>query len=854
MSIPSKQPIRWRRAASISWREARSAPGKFLFVIISVAIGVGALVGVRGFNESFQKTLLEQARGLMAGDISARLMRQPSAAELSQLAALARRGVQQTWVTEMVSMVSVSPERPPLLVSLKAVDPAFYPFSGTVELEPSSSLKALLKDDTVIVAEELLIRMQTQVGASLKIGNANFRIAGILRREPDRLTGATGLGPRVLMTRTGLARAELLQRASRSGERLLLSLGSESSHVADIRTQVEHILPEANVTDFRESNPALTDRMRHSTEMMSLICLVAMVLGAIGVAMSMRAHLQQHMDTLAIMKSMGASSYDILRIYGLQTLLLGLAGGILGVGFGLGVQWILPSLLGNLLPVHPELRFPVRSVLGGLGTGVLTTLLFCLPPLLDVRRIRPVLVLRKMVEAEERKETWSIVRFWKEQKAQIAAALLLLLALGCIAALLSDSWMVGRRFTAVLSGTLVVLLALSSFALRSLRWFLGHARLHLPSALRHGLANLYRPGNQSAAVLAALGTGVMLILTVFLMQRSLVRDIYGTIGASIPNVFLVDVSSSELNGVRQLLAFQRGIQGKPEFLPVVSGRVAAINGISEEKQQLPRHLTRGGVLTWSDEVPMGSRILSGSWWDQNAKDGVAIESDTAKKLHLQVGSSIDFLVAGRLLQTHVVAVIRSDGQHIYGRAEYIFPQAMLKDAPVIWYGAAHVEPQRVAQVEKKLFEQYPTVTIINMADVFSMIEGVANQIILVVHFLAGFSMLAGVMILASSVASTRFRRVREVVVLKTLGATRRHVLSVFSVEFVVLGLLAGAVGVGFANLLTVLLLRKMELLFRFDPSASALALVCTGILAMATGWVASYRILGQKPLEILREE
>lgn len=852
--LTGKRPIGWRRAAAICWREARSTPGKFLFVVISVAIGVAALVGVRGFNESFQHTLLGQARGLMAADLSAHLMRRANAQELEKATTLEKSGIQTTWVTEMVSMASTPSDPVPLLVSLKAVDPSRYPFYGTASVAPSGTLREVLTDQTAVVGEDLLIRLKVKIGDPLQIGDGMFRIAGILQHEPDRLTAAAGLGPRVMISRAGLDRSGLMQLGSRGSDRLLLRLDPQEKDVAGIRKRVEAMLPDANVTDFREANPFLTDRLNHATEMLSLICLVAMVLGAIGVAMAMRAHLQQHMDTLAIMKSIGARSSDILRIYVLQTLLLGLAGGVLGVALGLCVEWILPSFLVRLLPLRPEMRFPWRSILGGLGTGVLTTLLFCLPPLLDVRRVRPNLVLRRAVEGSEGGTKASWLNWWRERKIQIVAVVLLLLALGGIAAALSDSWKVGRAFAVALVAVLVVLLSLAAGLLRLLRFFLNRVRLHLPTALRHGLANLYRPGNQSPSVLAALGTGVMLILTLYLTQNMMVSDINRTIGSGIPNVFFIDISSRELSGVQQLLAHQSGVGGHPEYLPVVGGRVSAINGVPEEQLKLPKFVTRGSSLSWSDELPLGDRIVQGKWWPPGEGNGVAVDEHAAQRLHVQLGTKITFLAGTRSIEVPVVALIHSDGQHIYARTSFVLPERVLAGLPVIWYAAAHVEPKKVADVEAALFAKYPTVTVINVADVFSMIEGVASQITMVVRFLAGFSMLAGVMILASSVASTRFRRIREVVVLKTLGATRRHVLSVFSVEFMVLGVLAGSVGVVFANLLTRFLLHLMQMSFHLEWAPGAVTLVATGILATATGWVASYRILGQKPLEILREE
>ena len=855
MAANQKPTLTWASAAKIAWRELQASRGKFIFVMLSVAVGVAALTGVRGFSDSFQKTLLGEARTIMAADLSARMFRQPTQEEEQQLNALASRGVERTEISDTVSMVSSPGDPVPLLVSLKAVDPQKYPFYGTAVLEPAGDLRQVLTDATVVVAEDLLIRLHTRVGASLKIGDSTFRIVAILVREPDRMSSGMGLGPRVMMTQSALEKSGLLQQGSRSGERFLFKLSSNSGNIATVRARLEQVLPDAQVTDFRESNPALTDGLKRSTGLLSLICLVAMVLGAIGVAMAMRAHLQQRVEVLAIMKSIGARSSDILRIYLFQTVLLGLVGGLIGASFGLGVEWIFPSLLGRFLPIRLDLQFPWHSALAGLATGILTTVLFCLPPLLQIRSVRPNLVLRRMVEEPSVQRSW-----WtrlRQNKAQWIIAIVILLGLGAIAAALSDSVVVGRWFAGALCALLIVILGMSALTLRVLRAFLSRTRMHLQSAVRHGLANLYRPGNQSAAVLAALGVGVMLILTVFLMQHGVIGEMKLTSGPNLPNIFLVDISSRELDGVKHLLAQQPAVRGAVETLPSLAGRIISVDGTATDGLKLknyPQRLLQTVSLTWSNALPEGSTMVQGTWWDKDDGQSLVVTEHIAQRLQLHLGSRIVFTSNGRTMQTTVVAVIRHNGQHVYSRSEFILTPRALAGLPVVWYGAAHVDPQQVGAVQRALFNAYPTVTVINIADVIETIQGVVQQITIVVRFLAAFSILAGAVILASSIASTQFRRVREVVVLKTLGAKRNHIAAVFSVEFIVLGLLAGFVGVIFANLLSRVLLHRLDVVFHMEWLATAIALVGTAVLATVTGWAASFRILGQKPLQVLREE
>lgn len=862
----AKRALSWKRAAAIGWRDLKSAPGKFGFVVLSVAIGVAALVGVRGLSDSFRATLNTQARSLLAGDLSARMFGAPTTDEQSKIAAIKTQGgetIRSTWVTESVSMASVSSFPTPMLVSLKAVDPGDYPYYGTAELEPEIPLAQALRDDSAIVAEEFLIRLNAHVGDTLRLGGRDFRITAVLQQEPDRITGGMGLGPRVMISQAALGHTGLLAPGSRATRRLLVKLPDKpprgvtaDAEAASVRKQLEAALPDAQVMDYREGNPALTRGLDNATSILSLICLVAMVLGAIGVAMAMHAHLEQRMDMLAILKAVGADSVDLLRIFLLQTLGLGLAGGLLGVAAGVGVMAALPAAFGRLLPVHVILHFPWQSALAGLATGLLTTLLFCLPPLLDVRSVRPVLVLRRLVEQGPRGIAAWFARWWA-RRLQLGIAVAVVAVLGGIAWALSDSPKVGGWFAFLFTVTLIVLLILAAVALWALRLFLRVTRLRLPSSLRHGLANLYRPGNQSAAVLAALGTGVMLIFTVYLMQKGLLRDLHETASPSLPNVFLIDVRTDEVDGVKAFFAHQPGISQQVSLIPVVTGRFISINGQPVEQikdQHYPRRMLESAELSWADSPPEGDKVTQGVWWKAPNAAEIAVGDGVAKRLHLGIGSTMDLETGGTERMLKVSAIFSSDGQHLAARMQFLLPSGLISDQPSTWYGGLHIDPKQVGSMERAFFAAYPTITVINVADVLERVEDVVDQITFVVRLLAGFSILAGLTILASSIASTRFRRMQEAVVLKTLGATRMRIVRTFSVEFSVLGLLAGAVGAIFANLLAHILLHRIDVAFVIDWKAGVVALAGTAVLATATGWLASYRILGLRPLEVLREE
>ncbi|MEO6965325.1 MAG: FtsX-like permease family protein, partial [Acidobacteriaceae bacterium] len=842
------------------WRDLSASWIKFSFVVIAVALGVGSLTGVRSFSLVFQRTLLEQARTLMAADLSATDYHAYTDEQLAELNQLQSQGVQHTLTTETVSMASTATSPNPVLVSLKAVDPSQYPYYGKVQLASGKLLRNVLQDQAAVVSEEFLLRMHTRVGDVLHLGNRSFVIADVLRSEPDRISSSFSIGPRVMTTQSALPSTGLLRPGSRASERMLFHLPARGTQqgmdIGELRKRVEAILPEAQVTDFREANPALVNGLNRSTAMLTLVCLVTMVLSAIGVGMAMHAHLQQRLETVAIMKALGARSSQVMRIYLIQTLFLGGVGALVGVGAGFGVARAFPYLLQRLISLPVEGRLALSPILIGMLTGILTTLLFTLPPLLEIRNFHPLRILRRNVEDEQGS---GMGKIFSRDPAQIVTIVVILVGLAAIAGSLTQSRVVGEWFAGGLLVVLIALLLAASGLLAAVTWAMQFQRRRLTPMMRQGLLNLQRPGNQSAAVLTSLGLGVMLMMTIYYVQHSIVRDLHRTSGSSNnPNVFLIDVGADELAGVKKLIAAQPAVHGALETIPIVSARILSLDGVSTDQlhiQHYPRRRLRSTSLTWSDDVPLGEKVAAGCWWTKdNTAPLVAVSDHTAKALHLKVGSQIKFLAGNSPIDTTVSAIYRSDGEHIYSRSQFVLQARSLVGLPVVWYAAFHADPARVGEVEKTLFAAYPTVTVINMADVLEVVRKVVDQIAMILRFVSVFVLLAGGIILASSVTATRFQRVREVAIFKSLGALRKQIISMLSVEFLMLGGIAGIVGVLSALVLSNILLHKLDVSFHPDWGISLVAAVATAILSGITGWLASYRILKQKPLQVLREE
>lgn len=855
--------LSWTTAWRIAQREMRASRGKFFFVVISVAVGVAALTGVRGFSNAFRQTLSERARSILAADLSARMFQQPTQKQEAALDALRQQGIDMTAVTEMAGMATQAGRFEPLLVALKAVNPDKYPFYGTVDLSPSMSQKQAFAENGIAVGDDLLVRLRMHIGDRLKLGEAEFTIRATVQSEPDRLSGSFAAGPRVLLSQSELDATHLLAPGSRAGQRILFLLPQKSDGAVEkLKAQVEEMLPEAQVTDYRETNPAVTLALDRATSLLSLVSLVALVLGAVGVAMAIRAHLAERLDTIAIMKALGAQTAHILRIYFLETLALGLTGALAGIVLGIGVQLGMPLLLAKMLGLVPDLHLSVASLLTGLVTGVVVTMLFTIPPLLDIREVRPILILRRnMQDGAVPGSRGALVRLKQRIQrapAQIAGMAAALAGVALAAILLSGSRFIGIVFTIGMLAALLVLMAAAALLLFALRKLLARVRFSLPYTVRHGLANLYRPGNPSAALLAALGVGVMMLGSVYFVQHAFIHDLNLATRPDLPNAFLIDIGRKEVEPLKEMLKKQRGVMGTPELVPVVPASITSIDGIEAANlkiKNMPQRALRSVQLTWSDTLPEGTNVIDGKFWNRGETAPLlALDERRAQRLHVHVGSRIVFQVGDSLIDTTLIAITKNNGQHAYSRADYIVPKAVLSDASTVWYGAVHIDPRYVGELQRAMFMQFPTVTVINVAQAMENLRGLLLQITRVIQFLAAFSIFAGLVILASAIAGTRYRRLREVVVLKTLGGTRWRIAGIFSVEFAMLGVVAGAIGILAANFVARSALTRMTLPWNPRLAISLCGILLTVILTVAAGWAASFRTLRQKPLEILREE
>jgi putative ABC transport system permease protein len=552
------------------------------------------------------------------------------------------------------------------------------------------------------------------------------------------------------------------------------------------------------------------------------------------------------------MKAVGARSNQVLQIYLLQTLWLGVAGGLLGVAVGAAVQRSFPWLIQQVFSLLPHVAWDWSFSLQGMSLGILATLLFTLPPLLNVRNVRPSLVFRRNM-ADAALETR---KHWREKIPSFAGALLILAGFSLIAVWLGGSWRMGGYFMAGLTASILLLFVVAALLLFSMRKSVARWNRHLPPVFRHGFANLYRPGNQAKSVLVALGVGVMFTLTTYLLQRTVLREVTREGPGKSGNLFLLDVRNS--SDITKLIESQPGVTGKVELVGYIVARMLEKNGVPAENLPLTserKNRLQTIRITTAEAMPDTLELQEGRWWAPTIREPQLAVSDEAQRdFGLKLGDHLQFQAAGRTLKAPLVAVFRRSARAPV-RYDLVFPRAALQDLPVVYYGAVHVDPANIPQLEEILFDRFPTVTVMNLADVLKRIQEAVDEVALVVRFLALFAIVAGIIILSSSVAGTRYRRIREVAILKTLGGTKRRIGAIFSIEFTILGAVSGLVGGILANIFTRIVAEKfIEASSQFDWISLFVVIIGTALLANLAGWLASARILDQRPLEVLRGE
>jgi putative ABC transport system permease protein len=854
-----------RLLLAMAWRETRGSFRHFLFFLACIALGVGALVGVTAFSAGLEQTIRKEARALLAGDVEVRTNRPLSEEANGRLDALRARGIRRTAVSEMVAMASNPKSGETQLVELKAVEEG-YPFYGWLATEPADAVGRLSDQSTALAEQGLLVRLGVQVGDRITLGRTELTITGVITKEPDRIAGAFSLGPRLLISQRTLADTALVQPGSRVRYRALLQLPADVS-----ATELAEALKKsfsadgAEVNAYDDAQPRLRRFLANLTTYAGLIGLIALLVGGIGVANSVQAFIRERLDTLAILKCVGADSRTLLKIYLLQTLLLGALGSVAGILLGLAVQGVLPDLMGGLLPVQVERSYALAPMARGAAMGLLTALLFALWPLLGVRDIPPARLFRREVSEEEPSLSWGDrPPLWNRSgnrsgdRVQWTAAVFIVVALAVLLLWQIGSVRIGAVFLGVLALSLLVLGG-------SARGIMNLVRRVAPRSLvlRQGLANLYRPGSQAATAILSVGVGVTVIVAILVVEASLLRQLNENLPTDAPSFFFIDIQRDQRDAFKQFFA---GRHVPVELTPIARARVQAVgdqavSAMSLEGRSDGWYFQREYVVTVQSSLPKGNRIVSGGWWAGDAapeKPLISVEQEAANHLGVTVGSTMTFDLQGRLVTATVASLREVNWGSLTTNFFVIFSPGALDETAMTAIATVRTppdDPMGDLAVQRAVVAAFPNVTAINIRHVLDAIGSVLTRLGQVVRLMALFTVAAGLLVLAGAIATSRYRRIREAVILKTLGATRGVIVRIFAVEYACLGATAGLIGSALASLLAFVLLHFfLELPWSVEPVRLSAGVLGATLLTILTGFLATYRIVGQKPLAVLRQE
>ena len=847
-----------RSQASLSFvfkmtlREIRASWKRLVFFFICVAIGVGAIVGVRSIIQSARDALLRESRALLAADVLVE-SREPWTEEVRAIVN-ARLGTVpvldriESVETATMARPAESAKAVAKMVELRGVEPGF-PFYGELELVGGATVTPeMFADYGALVRPELLAQFDVEVGDEIIIGDDVYEIRGVVLVEPGHQLSAFSLGSRVLVHHDAVVQSNLLVFGSRARYQTLIRI--DEAHIEPLVEQLREDVEgtRLRVWSYHNTENRVSRNLKRAENYLSLVGFVIVILGGIGVWSVTRVFVQQKLRTIAILKCLGATTWQLLSVYVLQVVVLGLGGSLLGVAMAMVALQAVPT---NVVAGYGEIAYGLTgsAVVQGAGIGVLVSLLFAVVPLLDVRHVRPLLLLRGTGPRPSGQIDW----LWIATVGSITGALV------SVASWQADSWRVGAYVSGGFAGVAVALHFAAGALVRIVKplsrvaWF----------PLRHAVISLGRPGNQTRTILLAVGLGSFFLIGVRALQVNLLEEFSLEMREDAPDMFLLDIQQDQADGVRELL--EASAPGKAAtLLPVLRGRVTgvesdSVNLDSTEDVRGRGSLGREYVVTYRDGLEENERYLDGGPWnDDPSITEVSIEKSIRDRFDIDVCKTIRFVVLGRTIRARVTSVreVRWNDTR-RGGFMFVFRPDAFSAAPHS-YIAMFRGPDKTdarGRLQRDLVARYSNVSIIDVRDVMASAKEVIDGVSLAISAVGAITLFTGVLILIGSVAMTKFQRLYEAAVFKTLGADNRMMTTMILFEYGGLGAMAGVIGSAGAVLLSWTLSRYLlEIAWNPAFTQNVVGLVATAFTVGGVGVLSSLDMLRRRPLVTLRAE
>lgn len=898
----------------LAWKESRSARKRLALYMSSIALGVTALVAIDSFADNVTGSIREQSRTLLGGDLGLETRAAFPASVDSLLDSLSNTGIKSARLTSLASMALAPRSGGTRLVQLRAIGEG-YPFYGVIESVPANAFARLQNEAVALVDPSLLVSLDAQVGDSLKLGDKSFLIAGTLGNVPGDAAITGVIGPRVYIASRWLNETALIRFGSRADYDAVLQMPPSQSGpreaAALARVMRRRLDPRSAQREEREARegapsrgqaqaddaeedslltaavqsadssqltatPRARIRVRTVTEteqdltgtvsrlanFLSIIGLVALLLGGIGVASGINAFVASKIDTVAMLRCLGATSRQVLGLYVVQAAAMGLVGASAGAALGVAVQYGFPKVVGDFLPLDVSVSIEWRALLVGLTTGVWVSLVFALRPLLALRRISPLQALRRNTDSA------AVPREWNDP-IRMAVDVLLVASIVAITAVRMGGLRDGAWVSIAIAGAGIVLYGAASLLIALARRVV---RPSWPFTLRQGIANLHRPANQTRAVTLALGFGAFLLTTVFLVQSNQLRRIELTESTSPGNLLFFDVQDNQAAPLDSLI--RSGGHPIVQQTPIVTMRIQSINGRTTQQLQADTTVRRAGWSlrreyrsTYRDTLVSSEKLTVGSWFadsasrardraaSPNAPFAVSIEDGLARDMAIALNDTIVWNVQGVPVSTVVKNFRTVNWARFEANFFVVFEPPAIRAAPQQYVVVANVPAgTAVAAVQRDAVRRFPNVSSLDLTLVRETIGSIVSRVTLAVRFLGAFALAMGIPVLFSAVAATRRARIREGVLLRTLGASRAQVARVLLAEYGALGALGALTGMLLA-LAGAWGLTHFVFKDDFDPALLPTFAIAGGmlLLTMLIGFLTSRDVYRETPMAAIRE-
>jgi putative ABC transport system permease protein len=837
--------------------ESRGAKRRMLFFVLCIAIGVGAVMTVKSFSNLVGETIQGQAKGLLSADLAIKGSWEQSQKDLEYQKNILPAETEFLFIKELHGMAQFKNpkggEKPASLITeLKTIpiNGSQYPFYGEFKSQPEKPLQELLVDNGAVVGPSFLLKTGLKQGERFSLGKISLRINGVVLSEPDRISRAFSIGPRVFISRASLDESGLVQPGSRVKHRTLIRL-PRSFDLEKAQVLLEGGLTDksTSVRTYKDMQSSLSSSIERMGHYLGALGVIALLMGGIGVAMIVRTFMAQKLDTLAILNCLGASSKTLLKVYLLQSMLMGLAGSLLGVTLGFSLTFLLPSKMEGLINLKLEPVFYWVPALQSLLLGCTTTLLFCMWPLIHAVRTRPLRLFRRNFEQEEERGTrWE---GW-------LASLTLGLGLAAMICWQAESIKRGLIFLSALVISAGVLALASFFLLKLLKTLPQSGSM----TRRYGMSNLSRPNNQATAIITCLGMGIMLILTVRLVQMDMLAMLNKNTEVSPPNYFFIDIQHDQKEIFTEVLD-RVAPESERTLTPLVRSRLHSVderqiaNWVYKDKKREEWFINREFVLTYiAGPPPKDNEVIEGEWWDETrAKNAeVSLEEDAAKRLNAKIGSQLTIDIQGIPVSATVTSIRKVNWRNMRTNFYMIYSPGALQGAPLTYVATVNVPDSKELELQHAVVEALPNITALSTRDIVNTLKATVARLTTLVDFMSGFAIAAGLFILSGSIASTKFRRLRESAVLKILGARRKVVASILGIEYATLGIISALVGIGLAQGLSWAIMKYMiKSDWHLQTVTMTWAFWFAVLITVATGILSSLDVIRDKPLKTLRE-